>query len=72
MIDIRYAKEVLTKVSFEKNIFKRELSKFVKIINKEQHPELEEWCRSKFEQEHQESINSVFPCIDSYSSRKSA
>lgn len=60
MIDIRYAKEVLTKVSFEKNLFERELHKFLKIISPEQHTELEVWCREKFEHDYKEILSSAF------------
>jgi len=72
LIDIRYAKEVLTKVSFEKNIFERELKKFLKIISPEQQSELELWCRDKFEKDHKAIINSAFPKKSSISSKKSA
>lgn len=60
MIDIRYAKEVLTKVSFERSIFKRELEKFINIIQPEQHSEFKEWCIAKFSQDHQEVIQNAF------------
>jgi len=72
MIDIRYAKEVLSKVSFERNIFKRELKKFLNIIHPDQHQEFKEWCINEFKSEHLETIESVFQKYSPLYDRKSA
>ena len=43
-----YTKNILTKVSFDKNLFKKELSKAVKMLKKDERRLLKIWCIATF------------------------
>jgi hypothetical protein len=48
MTMLEYSKVVLEKVHFEPKIFRKELRKFLRWINKEEGKKLLTWCRTKF------------------------
>jgi len=59
MID--YAKTVLSKVSFDKDLFKKELRKFLQhTTDDDQRSELKNWVRGNFNKQHPDAINDVF------------
>ncbi len=45
---LKYAKQVLSKVSFDKNLFEKELLKAIKLLLPVEILELKEWCYKKF------------------------
>lgn len=45
---LKYAKEILTKVSFDARLFEKELRKAIKTLMKHERTELETWCYEKF------------------------
>ena len=57
---LKYAKSVLEKVSFDKELFGKELSKSVKRLSEPEAEELELWCLSKFGDKYEEIIEEVF------------
>ena len=57
---LKYAKEVLTKVSFDAQLFEKELRKAIKMLMKEEVVELKKWCQEKFGKLYQVLINRCF------------
>jgi len=57
---IEFAKEILFKVSFDKNLFNRELLKFLNLIPTSEIPAFKEWTYNKFSDQYQDSIDSAF------------
>lgn len=45
---LRYAKEILTKVSFDAQLFEKELRKAIKMLVHDELIELRNWCLDKF------------------------
>ncbi len=45
---LKYAKVILTKVSFDARLFEKELRKAIKTLLKHERTELEIWCYEKF------------------------
>ncbi|NJN25371.1 MAG: hypothetical protein HC819_05060 [Cyclobacteriaceae bacterium] len=45
---LKYAKEILTKVSFDAQLFEKELKKAIKMLVPEEIKELRAWCLEKF------------------------
>ena len=45
---LKYTKEILTKVSFDAQLFEKELRKAIKSLVKEEIAELEKWCYESF------------------------
>jgi len=45
---LKYAKEILTKVSFDAMLFEKELRKAIKMLMKHERTELEIWCYDTF------------------------
>ena len=45
---LKYAKEVLSKVSFDRELFEKELLKAIKLLIPVELSELKEWCYKKF------------------------
>ena len=45
---LKYAKEVLTKVSFDAQLFEKELKKAIKLLVPGEISELRKWCYEKF------------------------
>lgn len=57
---LELSKEILLKVSFDKYLFKKELLKALKWIQKEERTHLKLWVYQKFGKSHQEIIKEVF------------
>jgi len=58
---INYAKEILSKVSFDKTLFKRELRKFLtRAKNDQERTELKSWVDRKFKTKHPDTISEAF------------
>jgi len=57
---LEYSKMILEKVSFDRTIFEKELSKAVKRVNAEEIAHLEGWIYAKFSEKHLKVIDSVF------------
>ena len=45
---LRFCKTILQKVSFDKNLFKKELKKSARIVNKKEQMVLKIWCLTNF------------------------
>lgn len=61
---IEYAKVILPKVSFSRELFKKELIKCVKWVeNPEDLNDLREWCEENFGEMYPEILNEVFSTI---------
>ncbi len=45
---LKYAKQVLSKVSFDKELFEKELLKAIKLLMPVEISELKKWCYRKF------------------------
>jgi len=58
MID--YAKIILPKVSFSKELFKKELIKCIKWVEPEQLKELHDWCYQNFKNQYAAVLDEVF------------
>jgi hypothetical protein len=43
-----YTKQILTKVSFDKNLFRKELIKAIRLLKKEERTLLRLWCVATF------------------------
>lgn len=43
-----YAKQILTKVSFDKNLFRKELIKAIRLLKSEERKMLRLWCITTF------------------------
>ena len=43
-----YTKQILTKVSFDKNLFKKELTKAIRFLKKDERRLLKVWCVATF------------------------
>jgi hypothetical protein len=43
-----YTKQILTKVSFDKNLFRKELTKAMRILQKDERRLLKIWCVATF------------------------
>jgi len=57
---LKYAKEILTKVSFDASLFEKELRKAIKSLMKHELAELETWCYEKFGNLYQPLISRCF------------
>lgn len=57
---LRYAKEILTKVSFDAQLFEKELRKAIKMLVTEELLELRAWCHEKFGKLYHTLINRCF------------
>ena len=45
---LRFCKTILQKVSFDKNLFKKELKKSTRLVNKKEQMVLKIWCLTTF------------------------
>lgn len=43
-----YTKQILTKVSFDQNLFRKELTKAIKVLRKDERRLLKIWCVATF------------------------
>ena len=59
-----HSKLVLKKVSFDTNLFKKELLKAVNWLNPVDVIKFEEWCFSHFETEHRQILITVFNKVE--------
>jgi len=57
---LKYTKEILTKVSFDAQLFEKELRKAIKMLIHEDLIELKKWCHDKFGKLYQALINRCF------------
>lgn len=61
---IEYAKVILPKISFSRDLFRKELIKCVKWAeNPKDLNELREWCNSNFGEMYPEILNDVFSTV---------
>ena len=58
---LEYTKTILTKVSFDRALFEKELRKGLRKLEGEEALLLEEWCRECFPDNHLPIPGSVFP-----------
>ena len=57
---LKYAKEVLTKVSFDAQLFEKELKKAIKLLVPGEISELRNWCYEKFGKLYNTLLNRCF------------
>lgn len=57
---LEYAKVILPKVSFSKDLFSKELNKCIHWVEEDQLPELFEWCFDNFNQVYPDVIDKAF------------
>ncbi|AIZ64649.1 hypothetical protein PK28_14995 [Hymenobacter sp. DG25B] len=57
---LEYAKTILTKVSFDKILFEKELRKALRMLGSEELHQLKTWCYQKFARIYQNILNRVF------------
>ncbi len=57
---LEYTKTVLKKVSFDKDLFNKELSKSIKWLEENDIHELKHWVIENYYHLHKEIINSIF------------
>lgn len=58
-----YAKVILPKVSFSKQLFKKELAKCVRWVEPADVQELHDWCYEKFRDKYPDVLEEVFSSI---------
>ncbi len=57
---LEYAKKILSKVSFDAQLFEKELRKALKVLMPREIRELKNWCYSEFGQQYQPLLNRCF------------
>lgn len=57
---LEYCKTILEKVSFNKELFEKELKKSLSFITEEERVKLICWCKSKFGRDHSAFENFAF------------
>lgn len=57
---LRYAKQILTKVSFDKNLFEKELKKSMQWLPPDQNDLLEDWCYKEYGNDYASILNRCF------------
>jgi len=57
---LEYVKLILSKVSFDKTLFEKELIKGLKLLKRDELPELKQWCHERFSDIHLRIVNRVF------------
>ena len=57
---LKYAKQVLSKVSFDKELFEKELMKAIKMLVPVEIRELKKWCYRKFGKLYQAILDRCF------------
>lgn len=57
---LKYTKTVLQKVSFNRDLFKKELQKSLRLLRKEEIIVLQTWCVINFGTMYMDVINEVF------------
>ena len=57
---LEYFKTILSKVSFDKRLFEKELKKAIKALIPDEINQLKEWCYQKFGKQYQPILASCF------------
>lgn len=57
---LEYFKTILSKVSFDKRLFEKELKKAIKALVPDEVNQLKEWCYRKFGQQYQPILVNCF------------
>ena len=57
---LEYFKTILSKVSFDKRLFEKELRKAIKSLVEQEVDLLREWCYQNFGQQYQPILNQCF------------
>ena len=57
---LKYTKEILTKVSFDAQLFEKELKKALKVLIPNEINELKEWCYERFGKLYSALLNRCF------------
>ncbi len=57
---LKYAKEILTKVSFDARLFEKELKKAIKLLIPGEINDLKNWCHENFGKLYSTLINRCF------------
>lgn len=57
---LEYVKSILSKVSFHKELFEKELKKAIKMLVPHEVSELKNWCYSKFGSSYEPVLNRCF------------
>ena len=60
---IEYAKVILPKVSFSRDLFRKELTKCVNWVEPEELTNLREWCKENFGEMYPKILTDVFSTI---------
>ena len=60
---LEFCKQVLLKVSFDKELFKKELKKMISLLKKEEVIMLQLWCIATFGHQYRDLIQEVFRTI---------
>jgi hypothetical protein len=58
-----YAKIILPKVSFSKELFKKELTKCIKWVEAEEVKELHDWCYKNFQNNYADVLDEAFSYV---------
>lgn len=61
---LEYVKLILSKVSFDKILFEKELIKSLKTLKKDELLQLQQWCYEKFTDIHLHIVTKVFQPLD--------
>lgn len=61
---LEYVKLILSKVSFDKTLFEKELIKSLKTLKRDELLQLKQWCHEKFTDIHLHIVNRVFQPLD--------
>ncbi len=60
---LEYAKIILPKVSFSKELFRKELTKCLHWVKPGEVPELHDWCYENFKDKYPDVLEEVFSTI---------
>ena len=60
---LEFKKNILTKVSFDLELFEKELRKAIRWVNPSEVHELREWCYSQFDDKFGPILNRVFMLV---------
>lgn len=58
-----YAKVILPKVSFSKQLFRKELTKCIQWVEPGDLQELHDWCYENFKEQYPDVLEEAFSCI---------
>jgi len=63
---LKYTKEILTKVSFDAQLFEKELNKAIKLLVPGEISDLKKWCYEKFGKLYSTLLNRCFKISPSF------